>query len=56
MTEDEAAAAALAAGLTLDEISLQAVVANLRLLAARAEEFTGIELPDALDPLPLLRL
>ena len=49
-------AAAAQAGLTLDDQSLSAIVANTRILQALQAEFAAIDLPDDLDPAAVLRL
>ena len=49
-------AAAAQAGLTLDEQSLNAIVANTRIVQALQAEFAAIDLPDDLDPAAVLRL
>jgi hypothetical protein len=49
-------AAAAHSGLTPDEESLRAVIANTRTLQALYAEFAAVELPEALDPVTVLRL
>jgi hypothetical protein len=49
-------AAAALAGLTPDEDSLKAVIANTRILQALYAEFAELELPEALDPVTVMRL
>jgi hypothetical protein len=49
-------AAAAQAGLTLDDQSLTAIVANTRILQTLHAEFGAIDLPDDLDPAAVLRL
>lgn len=43
-------------GLQLSPASRQEVIDNLRVLHTRAQEFTDIELDDALEPAPVFRL
>ena len=51
-----ARSAAAISGLQLDERSLEAVTANLRILQALYAEFAAIDLPETLDPAAVLRL
>ena len=51
-----ARAAAAMSGLQLDERSLEAVTANLRILQGLYAEFASIDLPETLDPAAVLRL